>query len=252
MDLNYLNDLRSAEIDQVLTWFRPVFAGKRVLEIGSGTGIQLDRLSDIAGQLVGLDLADGTYAEAADDRVVTYDGHHIPFADDSFDVVFSSNVLEHIAHRREFQAEIARVLALDGQCVHVLPTHTWKFWTTVASLVLFPKSLVIGAAVTLRDRKWKLPKTGGQLIDLLIGPRHGEFGTRLTEYNHFKPSEWAKVFRETGWKVDAMRPMELFYEGNSVLGSRLGIAQRERLAKVVGSACSLFVLSRQRQSTVDS
>lgn len=244
MDISFLNDLRAAEIEQVVAWYGPLFAGKRVLEIGSGTGVQLDRLSGLASELVGLDLADGTYATQADARVVVYDGHHIPFPDGSFDLVFSSNVLEHIAHRESFQAEIARVLAPDGRCIHVLPTHHWKFWTMAMTIVLIPATLATRAALTVRDRKWHLPKSGGQLLDLVIGERHGEFGTRLSEYGQFRPAIWANVFRNAGWRIEAMRPMGLFYEGNMLLGRRLGMSQRARLSRALGSACELFVLSK--------
>lgn len=244
MNLDYLNSLRVAEIDQVVAWYRDLFDGRRVLEVGSGTGIQLDRLTGLPARLIGLDLADGTYAETADPRVVTYDGHNIPFPDDSFDVVFSSNVLEHIPHREAFQAEIARVLAPGGKCIHILPTHRWRRWTTLTSILLIPKNLAIAAAVSIRDRRWRLPRTAQELSRLVIGEQHGEFGTRAQEYDEFKPERWRQVFRDTGWHVEAMRPMGLFYEGNTVLGPRLSLARRKTLAQVLGSACELFVLSR--------
>lgn len=54
-----------------------------------------------------------------DDRiwpVTDYDGKNIPF-----DIVFSSNVLEHIPHIYDFQGEIERVLKPGSIVIHILP-----------------------------------------------------------------------------------------------------------------------------------
>lgn len=245
MKIPFLNVLRTAEIQRVIDWYRPLFEGKRILEIGSGTGAQLNVMGELASEVTGVDLADGTYAAVADPRIISYDGHVLPFRDGAFDLVFSSNVLEHIAHWDEFQKEIARVLAPDGRCVHVLPTHHWRFWTTLVTVGLSPITLAVRMALSVRDRKWLLPKTMPQILDLIIGERHGEFGTRLSEYEVFKPTSWADAFSKAGWHIVEMRPIELFYEGNMVLGGRLSIAQRTHLSRIFGSSCEVFVLRKQ-------
>ena len=57
--------------------------------------------------------------------VIIYNGRDLPFDDATFDVVYSSNTLEHIAHVRDFQAEIQRVgssssMALLGMSCRLL------------------------------------------------------------------------------------------------------------------------------------
>jgi hypothetical protein len=49
-------------------------------------------------------------------------------------------------------------------------------------------------------------------------------------------------FEENGFTVVADEPMRLFYTGEELLGLRLGLAKRERLARVLGSSCHLFRL----------
>ena len=59
----------------------------------------------------------------------------------------------------------------------------------------------------------------------------------------FHPRWWRRNFRDNGFAVVAEAPMGLFYTGEVLLGVRLGIAKRARLARVLGSSCHLFKLA---------
>jgi len=52
---------------------------------------------------------------------VYYDGEKFPFADDSFDNLFHTEVLEHIYHAGEFLAECRRVLKPSGTMFFTVP-----------------------------------------------------------------------------------------------------------------------------------
>ena len=56
----------------------------------------------------------------------------------------------------------------------------------------------------------------------------------------FHPSWWRRAFREDQFEIVSDQPMGLFYTGNMTLGARLSLARREKLAKVLGSACHIF------------
>ena len=49
-------------------------------------------------------------------------------------------------------------------------------------------------------------------------------------------------FRSHGFEVVVDEPLGLFYTGYLVLGERLPVEARAKLAKVLGSACQLFEL----------
>ena len=44
------------------------------------------------------------------------------FDDGLFDIVFSSNIMEHVQHVEEFQQEIKWALKWGGVAVHILPS----------------------------------------------------------------------------------------------------------------------------------
>jgi ubiquinone/menaquinone biosynthesis C-methylase UbiE len=82
----------------------------RVLDVG-GT-IDIWRLAPVMPRLVLLNQARARYEIGAGEAVVLGDGASLPFADQSFDLVFSNSVIEHVGSRAaqaRFAAEIARV-----------------------------------------------------------------------------------------------------------------------------------------------
>ena len=68
----------------------------------------------------------------ADARFEEFDGVTIPFADDSFDVVFCKQVLEHVRHPGPLLGEVRRVLApgghLAGSTSQLEPYHSLSYW----------------------------------------------------------------------------------------------------------------------------
>jgi SAM-dependent methyltransferase len=52
---------------------------------------------------------------------VVGDAHYIPFANCSFDCLFASEVVEHLAHPHSFVSEARRVLVPGGQVVFTVP-----------------------------------------------------------------------------------------------------------------------------------
>lgn len=51
--------------------------------------------------------------------LVTYDGKCLPFAGESFDIVYSNAVLEHVADLRTLSREMHRVTKKNGVCYHL-------------------------------------------------------------------------------------------------------------------------------------
>lgn len=115
--------------------FFPLGPGDRVLDLGCGEGRHVIAAQALQGaDAVGVDLSltdlgtarDRQQEFAADSpraglfALLAADALRLPFADDSFDAVICSEVLEHVPDWRAVLPEIARVLRPGGRlCVSV-------------------------------------------------------------------------------------------------------------------------------------
>jgi ubiquinone/menaquinone biosynthesis C-methylase UbiE len=109
-------------------------SGKRVLEIGVGMGADLVRWARAGADVVGVDLTERAVsltrerlaAEGLPGEVRVADAESLPFADGSFDVVWSWGVLHHTPRADHAVVEAARVLRRGGRyAVMIYHRHSW-------------------------------------------------------------------------------------------------------------------------------
>lgn len=88
-----------------------------VLDIGCGTGSLVQEKK--SWNIVGVDIAYGmcVLASAKNSQIINADAENLPFADESFDCVFSSLVLQWIDKPEKMIKEILRVLKPEGTAV---------------------------------------------------------------------------------------------------------------------------------------
>jgi SAM-dependent methyltransferase len=87
-----------------------------ILEAGCGTGLLLDRLRPHVGRAVGVDLSRGMLQKARQRGLEIVQGSitALPFADASFDLVYSFKVLAHVQDIKLGLAEMTRTLKPGG------------------------------------------------------------------------------------------------------------------------------------------
>ncbi|HYN88482.1 MAG TPA: glycosyltransferase [Ardenticatenaceae bacterium] len=107
--------------------------GERVLDCGCGMGFYLMAMGKLRSlRLVGFDgdlerLA-WARAEQVPAALTSGDIHRLPFADESFDKVLMSEVLEHLPNDRIALREIYRILRPGGILAISVPHANYPFW----------------------------------------------------------------------------------------------------------------------------
>ena len=104
---------------------------QRVLDVGCGVGMYTAAFLRETPHVFGVEIECERAQEARERAagVVQSPGERLPFPDATFDVVFSHEVLEHVADDRACVAEIVRVTRPGGRIVIFVPNRLYPFET---------------------------------------------------------------------------------------------------------------------------
>ncbi len=97
----------------------------RILDNGCGLGTYLAAFEPYSSERYGLEieLDRAVSALASSDGIVQGVGEHIPFGDESFDFVFSNEVIEHVQDDALYAAEMVRVTRPGGRILLFCPNR---------------------------------------------------------------------------------------------------------------------------------
>jgi SAM-dependent methyltransferase len=122
----YFAEYKIADVAKILSSRGLSIRNRNVLDFGAGVGTSVPyfqkhlpdcRVTCLDVSRKSLSLGESHYADKA--QFVHFDGVHIPFPDDHFDLVFTACVLHHIPHTEHpsILKELRRVLRPDGTLV---------------------------------------------------------------------------------------------------------------------------------------
>ncbi len=105
--------------------------GAAILDAGCGVGMYTEQFRRFSDRVIGveIDLAVARRARSRIPGIVVAPAEALPFADGSFDVLFSHEVIEHVADDRLAAAEMVRVTSSGGRIVLFCPNRLYPFET---------------------------------------------------------------------------------------------------------------------------
>ena len=166
----------------------------RCLEIGAGKGIQSKKIAKHCNKLISTEkFVDDSYTNFHDPSYNHLDNVEYLICDaedlsqfepNSFDLIFSSNVLEHIENIDNCLSECSRVLKNKGLMVHSMPN---KFWKVFSFFLYFPKR--------------RFPVI------------HGVSDSHIQEFFNFGMKKWISVFAANNFEVKRVSGLP-FYSGH--------------------------------------
>ena len=202
------------------------FHGKRLLEIGCGMGTDLLQFSRGGARCVGIDLTPRSIEitqhrfklYGADGSFMISDGEHLPFGNDSFDVVYSNGVLHHTPDTERAIREVHRVLRPRGVAkVMLYHRNSLNYWVEIVL-----RRGVVGAEF-LRGR------SAEEIMSRVI--EYSDHGARplVKVYSRKEARELFKAFREVNIEVEQLTRDELRFLSPLVSQTML-----DRLRKRIG------------------
>jgi len=146
------------------------YRGRSVLDVGCGAGVDLARFAKGGAAVTGVDVSTSAIDLARKNfeqqglrgRFEVADGEHLPFADNTFDLVFAHGVVQYTAQPQRLVDECRRVLKPGGQAI-------FQVYNRISWLNALSKLMKIG--LEHEDAPVLLKFSAGELRRLLGGFR---------------------------------------------------------------------------------
>jgi len=229
----------------------------KILEIGSGDGYVIDKLSKLYPlyDFKGLEVKSSVY-EIKSSKVIEYDGLSMDFLKEKYDLIFSFHVLENIEDLIGHTKQISNLLKPNSLWVNIVPSSTWRFLTT---LNYYPSVILNFSSLIKKYQKVKIKKNkknkssfSKNIFSYIFPQRHGENGNFLTEFYYFSKSFWSKkimyLCRLNSMTLIHCSEVPYIYCSRDLLRNLLIDKIRYFLSKFIGGSSIVFVVKNQQIS----
>ncbi len=203
-----------------------------ILEIGAGDGYMSNALSEAGFDVTATDPAPRTPLRY---NVKEMNGYDIKFEDSSFDIILSSNVLEHINDLPKALTEMKRVLKPDGIMVHSVPTVYCNLATMIIQPLAYLKNLYL---LFSGKAKIKVNKNRSKLFQVLhicykivfnflnplrifISKGHGVSRNRFWALYIWRRANWKEQFKNADLEVATIVKVPYLYSMHKVFPFRM-------------------------------
>ncbi len=244
--------IRNDELITALELF-PKEKNLEVLEIGGRDGYQAKSISKNGYNVTSIDIKP-IFPQFY--PVQKGDINKLDFHENSFDVIFSSNMLQEIHSIDEALLEMKRVLKKDGMIIHIVPSSWWSLITNFWHYCFIPKYLIkskkfqhiFNSEVKNKSNNKEISKNKNEsskknIKRLFLHPL-GINTSFMHEIVYFSNFYWKKLFFQNGFKIINKKNCPYYYSGYAVFKFKF-IKLRKFLAKISFPSCYCYVMTKK-------
>ncbi len=242
--------IRNGELITALQLF-PKERNLEVLEIGGRDGYQAELISKNGYNVTSIDIKPifPQFYPVQKGDITKLDFHQ-----NSFDIIFSSNMLQEILSMDKALLEIRRVLKKDGIIIHIVPSSWWSLITNFWHYCFIPKYLIksnkfqkifysnIKEIHKERGDEKESKSSKKNLKQLFFHPL-GVNTSFIHEIFYFSNFYWKKLFEKNGFKIMDQKNCPYFYSAYSIFRFKF-LKCRILLARVGITSCYCFVMKK--------
>jgi SAM-dependent methyltransferase len=212
------------------------FTGKNIIDIGSGHGLMTAMMAELGNLAIGIEISkavENAYKRNTRSNAwyLQADLQHLPFAENAFDVLYSSGVIHHTPDTEKSLSLIEPVLKPGGKIclwlyhpqkskIHNLSLQLRKITRHLPLWLSFPLLQVVVFPVTFLVkyfRRKKAPNYREEMIDLL--------DTFTPEYRFEVPQETAASWLNSR-EYKEIQTTSINQFGYSITGSKQAVPQK--------------------------
>lgn len=254
-----------AEVDIFLQASQTPAQDLKILEFGCGNGFQIPYLKKL-GKVFATDIYSSDEMAREDDfAFCESDINDLPFLNNTFDIIFSNHVVEHLPEPQKAFTELSRVAKEECIFVFSVPTNIWlllslpgKYLGKLNSLINFlidrrsGKSTASGPEEMDFQKRRAMEKKLSQtvqertsLLNAFLPKGHGVYDRFSDCYKAFRIKAWADFFKQAGFVIHSTVPLLLY--GPS---ERPMIPTSSRFGRYGICSSILFVMGKMESGSV--
>jgi 2-polyprenyl-3-methyl-5-hydroxy-6-metoxy-1,4-benzoquinol methylase len=250
---------RSLEIERIKTLIdgQPI-SDPKILEIGAGDGYMSKALSEAGFNVTSIDPAPRKPLRYDVRKMDAYD---LKFDRSSYDIILSSNVLEHILDLPKAFSEMKRVLKNGGIMIHAVPTVHCNMATMLLQPIAYFRNIFLLLSgrlkVKVNKNRTKLSqflicsyKVAANILNplrFIVAKGHGASKNRFWALYIWRRAHWRRIFCENGLEVGSIERVAYLYSMHKMFPFRM-----DRFRRIMGkkfNSVDIYCLKKNYQLT---
>ena len=223
----------------------------KILEIGGRDGYQAKIISKKDYDVTSIDInpIDPQFFPVQKGTI-----SQLKFQENSFDIIYSSNMLQEIQNIEETFKEMKKILKKDGIIIHIVPSCWWSLITNFWHYCFIPKYLIKSnrfqqifkansKKLQINENHNNIKSSKKNLKQLFFHPL-GVNTSFIHEIFYFSRFYWKKLFKKNGFNIINEKNCPYFYSAYSIFDFKF-LNFRKLLAKIGITSCFCFIMKNK-------